>query len=137
MSRLTFLLIILGVLSCQNDNQIFNTFICKHGEYWKYYDDCRGGGGLYFKFYDNGTYDKFMIKPFKEGAGFDLFNNDGDLKSEGRSWNVKNDSILIWSNEDYHLESYSKELIVFSYSHKISKSGKCRVFFKKIVNKHY
>ena len=108
-------------VSCSQKSKIEDTFINSKTDYWKYKDNC-GSHGIYFKFYKDGTFDKFN----RYLDGFALFNNDGDLVSGPRNWFLYNDSILAWGDAKYKVEFYSNDKIILSYN-----KGNCRITLSK------
>lgn len=122
-----------SLISCSKNREIENIFICNKNEYWSYKNNC-GSYGIYFKFNEDKSLDKYLSKPTKEGKGFDLFNNDGDLKSAPRSWSVKNDSIFVWDKSEYKIQSYNENTIILTYYHFKEKNKKCAVTLKKVLD---
>ena len=135
MKKLTTKLVIGSLLillfSCSKKSEIENIFISNQDEYWDYKDDCEGHG-VYFRFNEKGDYDKYN-RYIKDG--FTLFNNDGDVISGPRSWSIKNDSTFVWNNEDYKIEVCTKDSIILSYYHYKEKDKKCKVIFKKVLDR--
>lgn len=134
MNKIVFTVIVCFLLSCNRKSEIENVFISKQNEYWDYEDNCQSHG-VYFRFNKKGDYDKYLSKPLNEGKGFDLFNNDGDVISGPRTWSIKNDSTFVWNNEDYKIEVCTKDSIILSYHHYKEKDKKCKVTFKKVLDK--
>ncbi|GGC96675.1 hypothetical protein GCM10011508_24920 [Flavobacterium lutivivi] len=131
MNKIVVLVIMSLLFSCGKKREIENIFISKDNEYWDYDDTCQSHG-IYFRFNEKGDWDKYNRDIFD---GFELFNNDGDLISDARTWSIKNDSIFVWNDEDYKIESYSKEKIVLTYYHYKEKDKKCTVTFTKVIDK--
>ncbi len=131
MSKSIFLFIICLFFSCNKEREIQNIFICKQGEYWDYVNDCQSHG-VYFRFNQKGDYDKYNRDIID---GFELFNNDGDLLSEPRSWSIKNDSTFVWNNEDYKIETYTNDSIVLYYYEDETMNKKCKITFRKVIDK--
>lgn len=134
MNKIMFILIMCLLLSCNRKSEIENIFITQKNEYWNY-KDCDGNYSLYFKFNKKGEYDKYLSKPLKEGKGFDLFNNDGDVISAPRTWSVKNDSTLVWDKGVYKIEICVKDSIVLSYIRNYENNKKCKITFRKVIDK--
>lgn len=133
MKKLTNKLVILlafFLFSCDKKNELETVFIAKKNEYWDYKNNC-GNHGVYFKFHKDGSYDKYN-KYINEG--FELFNNDGDLISGKRVWNIKNDSIFCWDNEEYIIKSYDTKKIILTYSHNKEKGRICSITLKKVID---
>ncbi|TCN49912.1 hypothetical protein D0809_24115 [Flavobacterium circumlabens] len=126
---LLFGILVLIVLSCNRKSEIVNIIRTNNNEYWKYKNTCGGGRGLYFKFNNNGQYDKYS-KYINDG--FELSNNDGDLISDKRTWSVKNDSVFILDSEEYEIESYTSKQIILTYYHYKEKNKKCKVTLIKV-----
>jgi hypothetical protein len=133
-NKLTYFIILILFFSCSKKREIENIFITKKNEYWNY-KDCDGGHSLYFKFNKNGSYDKYLSNPINEGKGFDLFNNDGDLLSGPRSWIIKNDSTFVWDKGVYRIEVCVKDSIVLSYNRNYENNKKCKITFRKVIDK--
>lgn len=129
MNRKLILLAFVILLSCVKNIELENTFITKQNEYWQYENACGGGRGIYFKFNNDGTYDK--INRFIND-GFVLFNNDGDLISGPRSWSIKNDSTFVWDNGEYKIEKCNSQQIILSYYHYKEKDKKCLITLSKV-----
>ena len=121
-NSLIILVIICIQVSCSQKSKIENTFMNSKTDFWKYEDNC-GSHGIYFKFYKNGTYDKFN----KYLDGFALFNNDGDLLSAARHWSIDNDSTLAWDNANYKIQFYSNNKIILNYD-----NGNCKITLSKV-----
>jgi len=130
-NKLVTLLLLSLLFSCNAKSELGNIFITDKNDYWQYKNDC-GSHGVYFKFYDNGHYDKF--NRFID-SGFELFNNDGDLISDKRTWSIKNDSTFIWDKGEYRIEFFNKDSVILSYTHYKEKQKKCRVTLKKVADK--
>lgn len=130
-SKLLIILLLVLSFSCSKKSEIEEIFISEQNEYWSYNDDCQSHG-VYFRFNKKGDYDKYnrFIND-----GFELFNNDGDLKSGPRSWSVKNDSTFIWNEAKYRIESCNNQKIILMYYNSKDKNKKCRVTFKKVFDK--
>jgi hypothetical protein len=125
------LLVFLGFalfFSCNKKSDMKEVFITNKSEYWKYNDDCQSHG-VYFKFNEKGSYDKYNRCI---DDGFELFNNDGDLLSSSRTWSIKNDSIFLWDNEEYKIEKYNTQQIKLSYHHYKEKDKKCIITLSKV-----
>ena len=125
---LKFCLIIIVVflqISCSKEAKIENVFTTSKNEYWKYKNSC-GSHGIYFRFNEDRTYDKYN-KYINDG--FELFNDDGDLISGSRTWSIKNDSIFIWNKAEYKIKSYSSSKIILIYD-----DGKCQVTLLKDID---
>ncbi|WP_281322568.1 hypothetical protein [Flavobacterium aestivum] len=133
-SKLIILLLLVLNFSCSKKRELESIFISKQNEYWSYDNDCQSHG-VYFRFNKKGDYDKYLSKPINQGKGFDLFNNDGDLKSGPRSWSIKNDSTFVWNGEDYKIESCNTKKIILSYYHYKEKNKKCKITFNKVLDK--
>jgi len=127
--KLLLSLLLVISFSCDKKYEIKTTFETKKNEYWKYKDACDGGRGLFFKFYKDGSYDKY--NRFIDD-GFELFNNDGDLIGGKRTWSIKNDSVFVWDNEKYNIEKYGKQEIILSYYHYKEKNKKCIITLNKV-----
>ena len=121
------------LISCSKKREIENIFLCNKNEYWKYSDDCQSHG-IYFRFHKKGDYDKYLSKPINDGKGFDLFNNDGDVKSGPRSWSIKNDTSLVWDKGNYKIESSNQQKIILTYFHYKEKNKKCTVTLEKVID---
>lgn len=131
MNKLVIVLLLILTFSCSKKSKLENIFISKQNEYWDYKDDCQSHG-VYFRFNKKGDYDKYNRDIFD---GFELFNNDGDLISGPRSWSIKNDSTFVWNKEDYKIEVCTKDSIILTYFHFKDKDRKCKVTFKKVLDK--
>ena len=130
-NSLVLLLLLFLIFSCSKRSEIENIFISKQNEYWDYNNDCQSHG-VYFRFNKKGNYDKYnrFIND-----GFELFNNDGDLLSSPRSWSIKNDSTFVWDKEEYKIEVCTKDRIILSYYHYKENNKKCKITFKKVLDK--
>lgn len=118
------------LFSCNKKDELKNTFISKKNEFWSYENNC-GSHGIFFKFNDDGTYDQFNRYVHE---GFNLFNNDGDIVSGQRIWNIKSDSIFSWDNEDYLIKSYNSKVIILTYIHSKEKNRECLITLKKVID---
>lgn len=127
MNKKIVLVAFIMFVSCGKKHELENTFITNESEYWKYNNDCIQSR-VYFKFYQNGNYDKYL-RTYK---GFNLFNNDGDIISKERTWSVKNDSTFVWSKEEYKIEKIGKQQIILSYHHYKVKDKICKVTLNKV-----
>lgn len=80
-------------------------------DYWLVYDEAEPGylGGAYYKFYSNGTYDRYRTNLNNE---YILFNDDGDLLSERRTWSVSEDSILKWGEHSLDIIDYNDNTFI-------------------------
>ncbi|MEE1897964.1 hypothetical protein V1389_06440 [Flavobacterium rakeshii] len=80
-------------------------------DYWEEYDEIQSGkmGQIYYKFYSNGTYDRYRTNLNNE---YILFNDDGDLLSERRTWSVSEDSILKWGEHRLDIVDYNDNTII-------------------------
>jgi len=123
--------LLIFLFSCSKKSEIENIFITQKNEYWNY-KDCDGNHSLYFKFNKDGSHDKYN-RYIKEG--FTLFNNDGDVISGPRSWSIKNDSTFVWDKGVYKIEVCAKDSIVLSYIRNYENNKKCKVTFKKVLDK--
>ncbi len=131
MNKLIISILLISFFSCNKKSEIENIFISKQNEYWDYINDCQSHG-IYFRFHKKGDYDKYNRDIFN---GFELFNNDGDLVSRKRTWSIKNDSIFVWHEAEYKIESYTEQKIILSYYHYKEKNKKCTVTFVKVIDK--
>ncbi len=134
MNKFIFLIIVSLLLSCKRKSEVENIFISEQNEYWNY-KDCDEGHSLYFRFYEKGDYDTYLSKPMNESKGFDLFNDDGDLVSGLRTWSIKNDSTFVWDESEYKIEICTKDSIILTYFHYKEKDKKCKVTFRKVLDK--
>lgn len=118
-------------VSCNKKNKIESIFIANKNEYWAYKDYCYDNSGNYYQFKEDGIYDCYLGYA-KEG--FRLFNNDGDIVNDSRTWSVKNDSTFVWYRGSYKIEKISKKEILLSYYHHEIKDKKCYIRLSKWVN---
>ena len=131
MNKPVFLLIVCLLFSCTKKAELENFFISNEKEYWNY-KDCDGDHSLYYKFNKKGDYDKYNRDIYD---GFELFNNDGDLISGPRTWSIKNDSTLVWDKGVYKIEVCTKDSIILSYYRNYGNFRKCKISFKKVIDK--
>jgi len=131
MNNLLSFFVAILFFSCNSKDSLEQIFITAPNEFWRYEDSCQSHG-VYFKFYKDGHYDKYISKPTGEGKGFQLFNNDGDLISDVRTWNVKNDSVFTWEGANYDVEKGNKQQIILHY--KDGKKNDCSIIFTKIID---
>lgn len=88
-----------------NDSDMRDVFI-NENDYWACYDEASSGfHGIYFKFNDDGTSDRY-------GRDQKVFTGEGDVIIGPEQWSVGNDSILRWGNLDYHIITCNKSVIV-------------------------
>lgn len=127
--------IFLLLASCTKKEQIKNIVVSKENEYWSYKDDCESHG-IYFKFHSNGSYDKYMSNPIDEQPGFHIFNNDGDLLSDTRTWSLKNDSTFIWDKATLKILKCNKDSILLKYNAFKDKNKECIITLLKVYDKN-
>lgn len=131
MNKFLFLFALFLFLSCSKKRENENFFITKNNEYWDYDDTCQNRN-IYFRFNKNGSWNRYNKDIFD---GFEIFNRDGDLLSTQRTWSIKNDSIFVWDNEEYKIETCTKDSIILTYYHYEDKNRKCKVTLKKVIDK--
>ena len=130
MKKIKILIVLLTpvLLSCTKKEKLEEQFIANKNEYWAYKDYCYDSAGNYYQFREDGVYDCYLGYA-KEG--FRLFNNDGDLVNESRTWSIKNDSTFVFDEWSYRIEKISKNEILLSYYHHEIKDKKCYVRLTK------
>ncbi|HEX8577021.1 MAG TPA: hypothetical protein VF677_12075 [Flavobacterium sp.] len=126
-TKLSILLFI--ILSSCNNNKLESILISDKDKYWHYQNTC-GSHGVYFKFKNNGTYDKY--NKYLDNS-FVLFNNDGDLIGGERKWFSKSSSSLNLNGSEYEVESFDDNKIILSYIDDEKKI--CKVILKDSSNK--
>ena len=129
MNKIILLLFMILCVSCNKENDIESIFITNKNEYWEFHNYCYDSN-TYFQLKENGSFDAYLISD----AGFDIFNNDGDLKSGPRSWSIKNDSIFVLNKGIYKIEKVTNKEILLSYCNYELKSKKCFIKLSKWVN---
>lgn len=122
MKNILITIFLFSLFACENRSEIEKAFITEENEYLTYYSQGQTGY-LYFKFLENGNYDKYE-------RDMRLFNNDGDLIEDNRNWSVSKDSIFTWGAHKYDVVSYNDKIIVLLYQ-QTPKSIPGYVFFVK------
>lgn len=130
MNKIILILFLIATVSCSKKNEIESLLVTNKDEYWEYQNYCFNNGLLYFQFNENAKYDKYL----RMNEGFKLFNKDGDLRNDSRTWSVKNDSTLVWNQWNYKIEKTSKDEILLSYYHHEIKDKKCYIRLSKLVD---
>jgi len=102
---------IISIFGCANQNEIEKIFFTQKNEYWVCYDQLQPYY-VFFQFHKDGTTDKYL-RNYK--GEFELFNNDGDIIDNSRTWHVSKDSILTWGPYTYDVVSSNKNCIVLLY----------------------
>lgn len=131
MNKIIIILLLLCCISCSDNDKIKSLFVANKNEYWAYKDYCYDNSGNYYQFKEDGIYDRYLGYA-KEG--FRLFNNDGDLVEDSRTWSIKNDSTFVWDRGSYKIEKISKNEILLSYYHYKIENKKCYVRLTKWLN---
>lgn len=86
-------------------------FITNDDEYWCVYDDIDSGyQGIYYKFHENGVYDRYRIE---KGVAY-VNNNAPDNYPGIKKWEVRKDSIAILNNHTFDIVSYNQNVIILS-----------------------
>ena len=98
------------LISC-NDNKLEKVLVSTSDKYWHYENTC-GSHGVYFKFKEDGTYDKY--NKYLDHS-FTLFNNDGDLIGGERKWFSNSSYYLNLNGSEYKVEEFDDNKIVLSY----------------------
>lgn len=130
MNKIKIIILLLLCISCSKKDEIESVFIANNNEYWQFKNYCYAvSGSTYFQFKDNGTYDVYL----RSYVGFDLFNDDGDLKSGPRLWSIKNDSTFVLNKGIYKIEKITNKEIILSYYHYKIKDRKCFIRLSKWV----
>ncbi len=124
-----FLLALL--VSCTNKSKIESIFLAHKNEYWSHQDYCFNTAGNCFQFKEDGIYDIYLA--FNDSVGFRLFNNDGDVINDSRTWSIKNDSTFVWDKGIFKIEKLSKSEILLSYYDDTFKGKKCYVRLSKWI----
>ena len=129
MNKIILILFLIATVSCTKKNEIESLLVTNKNEYWECINYCYNSGSTYFQFKDNGSYNAFL----RSYVGFDLFNNDGDLRNDPGTWSIKNDSTFVWDKDAYKIEKISKNEILLSYYHYEIKDKKCYVRLSKWI----
>jgi hypothetical protein len=113
-NKIVIILLANLLFSCSKQNSIEKIFNTGEDESWAYYDQLDPEFGfLYFNFYSDGTYDRFL--------GTEEFNKDGDLIYDYRTWSVSSDSIMNWGGDKYDIINYNGKVIVLSDPNKLGR----------------
>lgn len=105
-----FLILIIVLASCSQQNPIEQALETKSDEYWCYYRQ-KDSYFTYFKFDEN----KLSYRYNRDGNHFTDESEDSFMKEEPLEWSVSEDSIMRWGNFAYDVVSYSDKAIVISY----------------------
>ena len=131
MNKIKIIILSLLFITCDKKNEIESVFIAHKNEYWEYRNYCNNSGrGIYFQFREGAVYDQYLQYI---NEGFSLFNSDGDLIFDSRSWSVKNDSTFVLDKEAYKIEKYSNKEILLSYFDSGIKDKKCFILLSKWI----
>lgn len=111
MKKCFYIILIIALTSCSQNNPIEKSFLTKSDEYWCYYTP-NESHFTYFKFSKNKL--SYRYNRIENGKFTDI-PEDPYVQETAQEWSVSEDSIMKWRNFSYDVVSYSNNAIVLSY----------------------
>lgn len=110
-----YVILIILLAGCSQQNPIERAFETKSDEYWCYYRQ-NDSYFTYFKFDAN----KLSYRYNRDGTHFTDKPEDPSMREAPQNWSVSQDSIMKWGNFAYDVVSYSDNAFILAYPTKES-----------------